>query len=277
MTARAVVDRLRRTPAGRTAWRVVSGLIEIQWVDRSLALAAQIFISVLPVIIAASVFSGWHTAADTLSDQFGFDAGRLGVTEAETSDPSFAAFGVLGLVMVLLSGTSFARALGRVYGAVWSVPSMGPRDAWRWLAALVAVALSVSLVAQTRGLSRLDYAGRPLALLGEVAVWTLVWAFAPYLLTKGALSGRLLWATGLLTAVGLTAVHVAGRILLPRITANAQQHFGPLGLAFTSVSWLFVMSMVIVGAAAIIEAVADDDNPVGRYLRGSGGAPGTGS
>ncbi|MEV0247534.1 hypothetical protein AB0H76_13160 [Nocardia sp. NPDC050712] len=270
------IARLRGTPAGRTLWRVVDGLVEIQVVDRALALAAQIFTSVLPVIIAASVFSGWHTAADVISDQFGFDTRTLELGDAATSsDPSLAAFGVAGFVMVVLSGTSFARALGRVYGAAWQVPSMGPRDAWRWLATLLAVALAVGLVGQTRDLAGLDYAGRPLALLGETAIWTLVWTLVPFLLTKGALSGRVLWATGLLSAAGLTVVHVAGRIVLPRTTASAQQHFGPLGLAFTSVSWLFVMSVVIVGAASVVGALAADESAIGRFLRGPDRIDGT--
>ncbi|MEV0759039.1 hypothetical protein [Nocardia sp. NPDC050435] len=264
----AAAERFRRTPAGRTLWRVAAGLLEIQIVDRALALAAQIFTSVLPVIIAASVFSGWHGAAEVFTDQFGFEVGEVSAGSADASDPSVAAFGFVGLLMVLISGTSFARALGRVYGAVWQVPSMGPRDAWRWFVALLAVALAVALVAQTRDLAQVRYAGRPLSLLGEIAVWTAVWALAPFLLTKGALRGRRVWATGLLTGVGLTAVHVGGRVALPRITANAQQHFGTLGLAFTSVSWLFVMSLVIVGAAVIVAALTLDESRIGVFLRG---------
>lgn len=267
--AAIVVDWTRSTPLGATMWRIVDGLIEVQLVDRSLALAAQIFTSVLPVIIAASVFSGWQTGTDTIKDQFGFDSQTLSVVgEADTGDPSFAAFGVVGLLMVLISGTSFARALGRVYGAVWQVPSIGPRDAWRWLATLVAVALSVALVGQTRVLGQIRYAGGPLALGGEILIWTLVWALAPYLLTKGVLRGRLLWVCAALTAIGLSVVHIAGRIALPRITLNAQRHFGSWGLAFTSVSWLFVMSIVIVGAATVIRGLALDETIIGRYLRG---------
>ncbi|MFD0364964.1 hypothetical protein ACFQZZ_26300 [Nocardia sp. GCM10030253] len=265
----AVTGWLRGTPYGRTLRRVIDGLVAIQIVDRSLALAAQIFTSVLPVIITASVLSGWNAGAKTINDQFGFDAGSLsGSNGSVPVDPSFAAFGVVGLLMVVLGGTSFARALARVYGAVWKVPVIGPRDAWRWLATLLAVALSAGLVGQTRELTQIRYAGQPLALVGEVAIWAFVWTLAPFLLTKGALTGRLLWVSGVLTAVGLTAVHVAGRVVLPRITTNAQQHFGPLGLAFTSVSWLFVMSVVIVGAASVVEALALDETSVGRYLRG---------
>ncbi|MGV9837213.1 hypothetical protein ACWDUL_23895 [Nocardia niigatensis] len=264
-----VRDWMRATPAGRTLWRVAETLIEIELVDRSLALAAQIFTSVLPVIIAASAFTGWHPTTGTIRDQFGFDPRAVAVGDAaEVPESSLTGFGVVGLLMVILSGTSFARALGRVYGAVWRVPSMGPRDAWRWFTALLAVALSAALVEQTRDLTDIRYAGQPLAALGEIAVWTLVWAYAPFLLTKGALSGRVVWVSGLLTAIGLTAVHIGARIVLPRIAANAEHHFGPWGLAFTSVSWLFVMSVVIVGAAAVIRAFALDESAVGRYLRG---------
>nr|WP_174187012.1 hypothetical protein [Nocardia barduliensis] len=265
----AATGWLRGTPYGRTLRRVIEGLAEVQLVDRSLALAAQIFTSVLPVMIAASVFSGWQAPAETINDQFGFDTRSLYVDEASlAADPSMAAFGVVGLLMVLLGGTSFARALARVYEAVWKVPPIGPRDAWRWLAALLAVALAAGLVGQTRELTTIGYAGRLLASLSEVIIWLFVWMLAPFLLTKAALTGRLLWASGVLTAVGLTAVHAAGRILLPRITTNAQENFGPLGLAFTSVSWLFVISVVIVGAASIVKALALDETCVGRYLRG---------
>ncbi|BDU00161.1 hypothetical protein [Nocardia sputorum] len=265
----AATGRLRGTPYGRTLRRVIEVLAEIQLVDRSLALAAQIFTSVLPVMIAASVFSGWHAPAKTINDQFGFDSRSLYTDGGSLSaDPAIAAFGVVGLLMVLLGGTSFARALARVYEAVWKVPAIGPREAWRWLVALLAVALAAGLVGQIRDLEQIRYAGRLLALLGEVVIWVFVWMLAPYLLTKGALTGRLLWASGLLTAIGLTAVHAAGRVLLPRITTNAQEHFGPLGLAFTSVSWLFVLSVVIVGAASVVKALALDETTIGRYLRG---------
>ncbi|MEV6325801.1 hypothetical protein AB0M45_32245 [Nocardia sp. NPDC051787] len=265
----AATGWLRGTPYGRTLRRVIEGLAEIQLVDRSLALAAQIFTSVLPVMIAASVFSGWHAPAKTINDQFGFDSRSLYVDGTSlAADPSIAAFGVVGLLMVLLGGTSFARALARMYEAVWKVPAIGPREAWRWLATLLAVALAAGLVGQTRGLAQTGYAGRLLALLGEVVIWVFVWVLAPFLLTKGALTGRLLVVSGVLTAVGLTAVHAAGRILLPRITTNAQEHFGPLGLAFTSVSWLFVMSLVIVAAASIVKALALDETSIGHYLRG---------
>ncbi|MDE8647595.1 hypothetical protein PXH69_21710 [Rhodococcus qingshengii] len=262
---------LRGTPQGRTVRRVLDGFVDIEIADRSMTLAAKIFTAVLPVIIAASIFSTWDVATRAIDEQFGFDpttlSARVGTFSA--ADPSFAAFGVAGLLMVAISGTSFARALGRIYGKIWSVPSISMRDFWRCVVVLLLVASSATLVGLMREVSDVRYVGVPLAALGELLVWMLVWTLCPYLLTVSALSGRVLWATGLLTASALTAVRTAGRFVLPTFTASAQAKFGPLGLVFTSISWLFVLSMVIVGAAAITKAVALDEGSVGEYLRTS--------
>ncbi|MDV7242817.1 MULTISPECIES: hypothetical protein [Rhodococcus] len=261
---------MQGTPPGRTVRRVIDGLIEIELVDRSMTLAARIFTSVLPVMIAASTLSSWHLTARTIKTQFGFDPAELSSTSGtvDTTDPSFAAFGVVGLLMIAISGTSFARALARIYGKIWNVPSINLRDAWRWLVVLFAVALSSTAIGLASELTSVRFIGPPLAVAGEFAVWMAVWTLSPYLLTMGTLEGRVLWATGALTAAALTTLHVGGRILLPRITASAQHQFGSLGLVFTAISWLFVMSVVIVGAAVITKALALDEAYIGRYLRG---------
>nr|WP_206025706.1 hypothetical protein [Rhodococcus sp. 14C212] len=261
---------LQGTPPGRTVRRVIDGLIDIELADRSMSLAAKIFTSVLPLIIAASIFSNWDLATRAIEDQLGLDSTALptGTSVFTAADPSFAAFGVLGLLLVVISGTSFTRTLARIYGKIWNVPSISARDAWRWLVVLLLIAASTALIGVIRQVSGLQYVGRPLAILGELAVWMAVWTVCPHLLTKGALSGRVLWATGMLTASGLTMVRAAGRIVLPRFTATAEAKFGPLGVVFTSISWLFVLSLVIVGAATITKALALDESYLGRYLRG---------
>ncbi|WP_227999629.1 hypothetical protein [Nocardia australiensis] len=253
----------------RTARQIINGFAEIEILDRSMTLAAKIFTSVLPVIIAGSIFTYWDLAARAINDQLGFNTkifSRVGAFA--TTDPTFAAFGVLGLLMVAISGTSFAKALARIYGKIWNVPSIGLRDAWRWLIVLLTVALSAVLIGAIRELTGVRYVGVPLAVAGELVIWMIVWTLSPFLLTMGQLSGRVLWATGVLTASSLTLVRAAGRLVLPRITETAYVRFGLLGPVFTSISWLFVLSIVIVGAASITRALAFDETRLGRYLRG---------
>ncbi|PQP14391.1 hypothetical protein C5613_40935 [Rhodococcus opacus] len=266
---------LTGTSPGRTIRRVIVELADIELADRAMSLAAKIFTSVLPVIIAGTMFSGWDLVARGVDDQFGFDptSASPGGGGLQATDPSFAAFGVVGLLMVAISGTSFARTLARIYGKIWDMPPTGFRQAWRWFVVLFTVVLSAPLLAMARGLADLRVVGIPLALLAEFAVWMFVWTLTPHLLTARWLSGRVLWATGALTAAALTAVRAGGRIVLPRITETAQTQFGAWGLVFTTISWLFVLSIVIVGAAAIIKALALDDAFIGRYLRGPEGAP----
>lgn len=215
----------------RTVRRIVDGLVEIEIVDRSMTLAAQIFTSVLPVLIAGSFLPYWDLAAQAINDQLGFDTNMLvsGVGTFTVTDPTFAAFGVVGLLMVVISGTSFAKALARIYAKIWNVPSIGVRHAWRWLVVLLLVAFSAVLIGAIRELTGLRYVGVPLAIAGELVIWMIVWTISPYLLTMGKLSGRVLWMTGALTASGLTVVRAAGRLVLPRITDTAYTRFGLLG------------------------------------------------
>lgn len=266
---------LRRTTAGRTVARALRGLAEIELADRAMTLAAQEFISVLPVIIAVGTVSNLDLASDTLSSQLGIDPGSLTTITRTTADaveaspPTFATFGVIGILMVLISGTSFARALGRVYGRVWDVPALSVRGWWRWVAVVVAVAAAISLLGRVRQFSTVEWIGPPLAFTGEALVWFGLWMAVPYLLTQGRLAGRVLWASAALTSAGLTAVGIGGTVYLPMAVASAQGKFGELGLVFTAITWLFIQSFVVVAATVIVKALALDEGPIGRVLRGS--------
>lgn len=261
---------LEATPLGRMIRRAIAELVHIEIADRAMTLAAKMFTSVLPVIIAGTMFSGWDLVARGVDDQFGYDPTTLspGGTGLQATDPSFAAFGVAGLLMITISGTSFARTLGRIYGKIWEMPPSDARRVWRWLVVLCAVVLAAPLLGVTRELADLRYVGVPLALLAEFVIWMFVWTLTPFLLTAGWLSGRVLWATGAITAAGLTAVRAGGRIVLPRTTETSQTQFGAWGLVFTTIGWLFILSLVIVGSPAIVKALALDDAVVGRFLRG---------
>ncbi len=107
---------------------MLSGFADAEWADRSMTLAAQSFTSVLPVAIVASSLGNHDAVTRGFFDQFGIDVDGVGVgvgvDAVGLDDPSFAAFGIVGTLMVLIGGTSFARALGRMYGRIWKVPTL---------------------------------------------------------------------------------------------------------------------------------------------------------
>ncbi len=94
-----------------------------------MTLAAQLFTSILPLFIAIGTVRQLHPMADTLTQSVGFNvadaAGILLQWSGET--PTNASFGVVGILMTVISATSFARALGRAYGHIWSAPQ-SPRS-----------------------------------------------------------------------------------------------------------------------------------------------------
>ncbi|MFC7451203.1 hypothetical protein [Rhodococcus daqingensis] len=264
---------LKRTSAGRTVARVIKGIIDIELADRSMTLAAQEFTSVLPVIIAVGTIGNLDAVGDTLYEQLGLDPSGLDLStitagSLESNTPTFATFGVIGMLMVILGGTSFARALGRLYGRVWNIPTLTIRGSWRWVAVLMAVASSIALLGVARNLAGIDWVGPPLAFGSELIIWFALWSAVPYLLTEGRLAGRVLWATAAMTAAGLALLRIAGRIYLPLAGESAQEKFGALGLVFTAITWMFVMSGVVVAAATTIKALALDEGWIGRLLRG---------
>lgn len=63
----------------------------------------------------------------------------------ETGTRPSAAFGVVGVLMLIVSAASYARALGRMYARTWLVPTTAFRQAWRWLVVVVLIAIAVAL------------------------------------------------------------------------------------------------------------------------------------
>lgn len=262
-------DRLtvwaRRTPSRRLATDATIGVFEVGLVDSAMTLAAQAFTSLLPVMIAASTLEKLKPLADAAKDDLGVQLPDTVLTSTSTA----AAFGIVGLLMLLISSTSYARALGRMYGRIWSVPTATLRQAWRWFAVVCVVAASVVGAALCRELNGVPGVGRVLEFTAVYVVWALVWTAVPMLLTANRMTTRMCVGSGLLTATGLTGLHVAGTLFLPRMTKTSQDEFGLLGVMFTVIGWLFIFSAIVVVAPSIVGSVAKDSGPLGIWLRTS--------
>ncbi|MDG3011771.1 hypothetical protein G4X40_16620 [Rhodococcus sp. D2-41] len=259
---------LLNNPVGRTAQRILDGFLAIELTDRAMTLAAQSFSSVLPVVIAVASIRQATPIRDTLTQQFGVSPSVLKHFEGvDYTAPTYTTFGVIGILMLIISGTSFARALGRVYARIWDVEPAGIRGAWRWLVAVLAAASAVAGAGAATRLAAISVLGPPLEWLAEFLVWLALWTLLPYLLTEGRISGRPLWATGFLTAVAVAATRIGARPFLTHSAASAQDKFGALGLVFTLISWAFVMWIVVIGVGVITKALLLDEGWVGKALR----------
>jgi membrane protein len=250
--------------------RILGRLIEVRFLDRTVILAAQAFSAILPLVIVVTTISP-HPGGDSPA---AFLARRLGLTTDDVTSlqgavappPSArASIGVLGVVLALLTATSFARALQRSYELAWQLPRAGLRAAWRPLALVIGLAVYVELLFLFGRLVRGVPAGSLLEdLVTFAGAWAL-WTGAGWILLGGRVRPRLLAAGGLLTAVGFAVLRRLSAFYLPTVVVSNQQQYGLLGVAFTLFSWLSACAFVIVVATVVGAVLAEDTGRRGPH------------
>lgn len=262
----------RRSPPSlvRFALDAAHELKQLEPFDRAMTLAAQAFTSIFPVVIVTFALlqpeSRWlgGRAAQALALP---DGTRSALSAAFPDDPEQATtFGVLSLLIVLLSATSFSRALTRMYAKVWSVRTPGWRGAWRWIAAIVAVAACTVAVQVLNRAASGEAASTAGALLLTLIVNTVLWTWVPSVLLAGEIQWRLLVPGGLLMGVATVPAFLVGRVYMPSALKYADRKFGELGVAFTCIGWLFAMALLLVVASVLGAVVVREPGSVSRFL-----------
>ena len=263
---RAVEWGLSRWP-GRILERVTAGSINVQLFDRSMTIAAQLFTSVFPILIAIASFTGG--SPKQVNDVMDMPPRTQQVIDDALQSSSTTSFGFVGVFIVLVSATSLSRALTRAFAAIWELPR--PRSrlvfAWRWVAVVLALAVSLVLVRQV-----LQVADR----LRPPDVWHVlvsvgcdlgIAVFIPWLLLAGAVPARHLLCGALLYAVVMLLVRPASGVFLPRALDESADRYGAIGVAFTYLAWLYCISFVFLACAVLGQAITTDEGRLGEWIR----------
>ena len=256
---------LERWP-GRLMLQGTAGLVRIEIFDRSMTIAAQFFTSVLPILI---LLAAWEASSDRLADSIDLPKESRSVIEGAVEGGD-ATFGILGTLFVLASATSLSRALTRAFAAIWFLPRphSSLRSAWRWLAVVLVLALSLIVVRTT---------SQPLEVLPPRQLWPLVMSFlcdlvvacfVPWALLAGAVRIRLLLPGALLFGALMMTIRPATQAWLPRALETSSDRYGSIGVAFTYLTWLYVVSWVFLATAVVGQVVANDPGWLGERIRG---------
>ena len=256
----------------RFALAVVRQMQRLEPFDRAMTLAAQAFTSIFPVVIVTfSVLP--HDDSGLLGNRVAQalalpEETRTALSGAFPEDPEQATtFGVLSLLIVLLSATSFSRALTRMYAKLWSVRGPGWRSPWRWIAAIVAI--SSCTVAMRLVQSAAGGAGWMAgAMLLTVAVNAVLWTWVPSVLLAAEVPWRLLAPGGVLMGLASVLTYVASRVYMPSAMEYADRHFGELGVAFTAIGWLFCVAFVLIVASVVGAVAVSQPGRASRLLAG---------
>ena len=259
-------------------WRVWERMLEIEFIDRSVALAGKAFVSFFPLVIVVAAFMPERIRSSILT---GVTA-RLGVRgEALTlardafasSDDLRKATGVLGLVLTILFATSFTTALQRVYLRAWRrPPRAGPGAYWRGLTWLLVVLVGIALLGALRGALG-GGLGFALFAIVSLAVTSGLWWFTAWFLLLGEVRARVLVPTGVITGIVTAGYAASATIWMPEVVTSNEAQFGFFGVALALVTWFSGAAICVLIGACAGPVLAEDPGWVGRLIRG--GDPGT--
>ncbi|WP_312034056.1 YhjD/YihY/BrkB family envelope integrity protein [Actinoplanes sp. TBRC 11911] len=248
---------------GALLLRVTGELIRVQIFDRAMTLAAQAFTSIFPILIMLSALSG-VAVRKWVNDRLNLPAQSERLLQEALGGSNSNAFGIVGALIVVVSATGLARALTRAYRVIWMVPARKAGPAATGLQVLSVLILALFVVA-IRLLADLTdkfpeprLAGAAVTLVADLAV-----AVALPLMLLGPLvvaRWRLLVAGAIFGGM-MIAVRAAGDVYLPRAMVSSSEKYGTIGLAFTYIGWLYVLSFALLLAAIVGSVVTAPRTP----------------
>ena len=253
-----------------------SRLLEVEFVDRSVALAAKAFVSLFPLLIIISALTPDRVRQEVLqalSDRLGVDgASRQAVSQAFASpDAIKAATGVVGALLTVAFAVSFTTALQRMYLRAWRrPPGGGLRNKGRGAIWVAGVSVLLIILSAARAILP-GSAGSVLTWAVGVVGTSALWWWTAHLMLRGEVRWRALAPTALVTGLGSSLYTLASSVWMPARVSNDFAQFGTFGIALSFVTWLTGLCFILVGAAVLGPAFADGPDAVGRWLR-SGGA-----
>lgn len=242
-------------------------LLSVNLLDSATRLAAQAFLAAVPLLFTIAAFAPL-SVRDQLRDSLRAMFGLTGRANAELdqvlnqSDDEFVreTSGAVGLLVALISATSFSRVMTRICERAWRLPRAGTRiAAWRWLVWLVVMVLVVLLQGPVReGFGVGLWLGTVLFFL----VSTGVWLWTQHLLLAGRVSWPALLPGALLAAGATSALALTARLYIPNALNRALSEYGSLGLVLTLFSWLIVVCAAVtlavtIGAVLVQEGSVD--------------------
>ena len=236
--------------------RCLERFLELEGFDRGMALAGQAFAALLPllIVVGAASPSDGRDVADTLIEEFRLSGSAADALRSALARPpgTESSISILSFVILAISALSFTRAMQRLYVRAWRLPKMGMRgNGWglAWLGAFVAwTSVQPIIISIFHGL--LEF------IVAEVLA-TGLWLLTPWLLVGRRLPWTRLLPQAALTAFGMLCVSVAAAIYAPRAISSAAADFGVIGVAFSLLTLLFLITMVMVVAAAIGATLAE--------------------
>jgi membrane protein len=245
--------------------------IAVQGVDRAMALGAQAYTALFPLLIvyvSVSPLESGRSFAQMLIERLELDGGAAESVRQAFAPVDAVQSGVtaLGVALLLFSGLSFTRGLQRLYEGAFSLPTLGMRNTKYGVIWLLVITVALTLRPMVLG----PLGGRTETIV-SLTISGLLWLVTPHFLLGRRLSWRRLAPVAVLSVLGMTAVGIWSVLWMPHTIVSSADQFGVIGIGFALLTWLVAVAGVLVVAATGGALISD--RLVKRRPRASGSTP----
>jgi len=265
---------------GRAERLPVIGTVITEWyrievVDRSMAIGAQGLLAVLPMLVVLAAFLP-HDIAVTLyqqvSDTVGLDrqqSAPLGglMTEGEGTVNA----GFIGVVIALLSATSFSRALQRMYARTFDLDWTSRRGKLRASSVWLFVWLAFLAFEAWFG-SQSDTLPLATAVVANLFLHLGFWWWTLHSLLLGDVCWSDLLPTATITAVAVLVLARGSSLVMPVYAKSIIAQYGSFGLILAMATWMVAMAGALVLSASVGALITQ--TPTWRTVAVRAGLPG---
>jgi membrane protein len=246
--ASAIVARYQHTlPA-----RVTRRMIAISGYDRALALAAQAFVALFPMLLGLAAIIPTDRRVAVVAVGLGISTQAAAELTAPMGEQTPAqALTVVGAVLLVVSVLGFARSLQRTYLAAWDLPSTGLRGYSMGLFAAAAIVAEFALIGAVGPLLARISDSLPLGFGVRLVVACLAWWPVQRVLLGGRVGWRELAPGAIISGVGQAGLILVSGIVVPLLLSHEVSRSGVVGIGIALVSWLVVLGWLLVVAAVL--------------------------
>jgi membrane protein len=254
-----------RDPASKSgvaigAWkryRLVEGPLQ------SALLSLYILVAVLPALLVMEEYLDPHpnSLANSLVHHYRLNASASQLIHNVLGQGRSHELGsaLIAIASALVFGIGFGHVLQLVHARAWQLDlRTGVSDQLGYGAVLAGLyGLLLLLLLQLNEFHPRSTVVKALLGIGWAGVLTLFFVVVPWLLTHKQVAPRDLLPSAVLTALGLVALMVVSRFVMPFWIDLYARDYGGLGVVLAIYFWIAFSSAIIVWAASLSPALAD--------------------
>jgi uncharacterized BrkB/YihY/UPF0761 family membrane protein len=237
--------------------------VALEFFDRSLAIAAQMLVAFIPLVIAlTSLIADDAALAEQLIRRLRLSGASVELVRVlfdnDVLPDQSSGVAWLSLFFLLLSLYLFGKRVRHLYERAYDLPAFSARSEWRnvwWVLVLATFVVASSALRSVVADDAAWLRGATLTVAMAVQFAFLWWT--PRFLLARRLSWRHALPAGVITTIGVALTGLWSVTWLPRSIVDQAERYGAIGITFGIFTWLYAVALALVAGAVVAGALED--------------------